>query len=85
MNGIVEVAVVHSPHEETDHTDDLGQELSELIELLLKRCVFLFLRGFLNFILDSTNCSFHSSIDYYTDCATIVDDCRRKKHILLVW
>ena len=85
MNGIVEVAVVHNPYEEADHTDDLGQELTELVELLLKRCVLFFLRCLLNFILDSTNCSFHSSIDYYTDSATIVNDCRRKKHILLVW
>ena len=74
MDGVREVVVVHQPDKETDDADDLGEELTELIELLLKRCVFLFQGGLLDFFLDSSNGCFHSSVDNYADSLAVVDN-----------
>mmetsp|Transcript_46807 Transcript_46807/g.131640 ORF Transcript_46807/g.131640 Transcript_46807/m.131640 type:complete len:238 (+) Transcript_46807:240-953(+) len=44
-HGVVEVPVVDDPHDCADQEDHLGQQLSEIVQLLLQRCLLLLLSG----------------------------------------
>jgi len=75
MDRVVEVRVVHKPHQETDDTYNLGQEFSKFVKLLLQRSIFLFLTSLFDLILNSPDGCLHAGVNDYTNCATIVNDC----------
>ena len=84
VDGVRELGVVHHPDKEADNEDDLGEEFTEVVNLLLKRRLALVLLGGLNFSVHCTDGCVHSSVRDDADGAARADDCGREKHVLLV-
>mmetsp|Transcript_8754 Transcript_8754/g.23635 ORF Transcript_8754/g.23635 Transcript_8754/m.23635 type:complete len:234 (+) Transcript_8754:3595-4296(+) len=78
----LEVVDVHKPYKNTDDSDDLREELTKLIKLDFKRCLYFLL--FLHLLCDGTDSSVASSSRHDSSHFTAAHSCATEKKVLLV-
>ena len=84
MDGVGELLVVHNPDEEANNEDHFSEELTKVIDLLLKRGLRLILLSGQHLGVDTSDSSFHAGVGNDSNCVAGADDGGSEKHVLLV-
>lgn len=84
MDGVKELVEVHNPNNEADDGDDIGQLITERVNLLLQRSVLLVFLSGLDFSVNGSDSGVHSSARNNSPGCTLLDVCGREDHVLLI-